>query len=276
MRFFLIILFSIVFGELITSSFEPAIKMIFQIPDSACYFSFWGDSYWTRIIASLLGTLFGGFIIGSHLKEGLLQEVAIIIYSLPIVLFWAFNLLVYYTQSPINLFLSSYIAGSFFESFPPYTFFVPEFSFFSFWHIVPLSLTILSIPVAYLGAYVGMESKLDFSRPGSVLNIAWYHWLWIYLFCIMQIIATFIIFVVSINISNNGFNFFSNLFAYYTTLFISSFGALFILYLSFKLFYFLSDSSNNQVEKTRYKWLKIISIVVSFNLLYNFIFVISR
>ena len=273
MRFILIIFFSIVFGELITSSFEPAIKMMFQISEADVSFSFWGDSYWTRIIASLLGTLFGGFIIGSHLKEGFLQEIAIIIYALPIVFFWGFNLLVYYTQHPINIFLCPYIAGSFFESSAPYAFFVPEFSLFSFWHIVPLSLTILSLPFAYLGAYIGMESKLDFSIPGSVLNIAWYHWFWLYLFYIMQFIATFIVFVGSINSSNNGFNLFSNLFEYYPTLLISFFGALFILYLSFKLFYFLSISLNNQVKKIRFKWFKIISIVVFLNILYNFIFV---
>ena len=276
MRFFLIIIFSIVFGELITASFQPVLQVIYQIPDSDCYFSFWGDSCWIRIIASLLGTLFGGFIIGSHLKEK--RRLAILLYLIPIVSFWGFILLVYYTQSPINLFLCSYIAGSFFESFPPHTFFVPEFSFFSLWHIVPLSLTILSIPVAYLGSSIGIESESEYSNPKSVLNISWYHWLWLYPFVISQVVATFTICFLEVIAANSDYishDFFDNLFPYSGFVFCL-FGGVGILYSVFNLFSLLSKNVNINGEKKKYKWLIIIGIVIFFNFLYNVMFEVPK
>ena len=273
-RVFLIILFSVVFGDLVTNSFQPVIEMVFQISEADSTFSFWGDAYWTRIIASLLGTIFGGFIIGSHLKGngGSLQEFALILYSLPIVFFWGFNLLVYYTHHPINLFLCTHLAGSFFESFPPYTFFVPEFSLFSFWHIVPLLLTIFSVPAAYLGAYISVEFKFDFSESKNVLNIPWYHWLWLYFFCIWPIIATSSIFFVSLIDSNIAINIFDN----FPINLRPTFGSIFIIgllfYFSYNLYCLLSDNIRCQIENKIYKWFRIICIVFFFNFLYNFIF----
>lgn len=256
MRFFLIILFCIVFSELITSSFEPILQIIFKIPDSKMFLAFWGETYWTRIVSSLLGTLAGGYIIGSHISKKI--TIATILYSLPIVLFWGFNLFIYYRLYllPTNS--------------------VPEFSLLSRWHIVPLILTLLSFPVAYVGSFFGGEVKSKYSESRGVLNINWFHWLWLFPFVISQVISVVVFLILAFIYEERiGGNFFNNLFPY-ANVFFSLFGGLGILYTVFNLFSLLSTNITIEGEKTKYKWLKIIGAVILLNFLYGYIFGVSK
>ena len=129
-RVLLIILFSVVFGDLVTNSFQPVIEMVFQISEADSTFSFWGDAYWTRIIASLLGTIFGMIdafqqlenagknvdpaILSGGIWEALLTTAAGLSIAIPVVIFesWFRGLIEKVVRGAVNTEVVLKISGS--------------------------------------------------------------------------------------------------------------------------------------------------------------------
>jgi len=54
---------------------------------------------------------------------------------------------------------------------------------------LPCILIILSPLAGYFVAGWGQESFDNFRRPKSILNIKWYHWLWIFPFYLNKVVA---------------------------------------------------------------------------------------
>ena len=241
MKFILIILFATVFSYLVTYSFQTVLQLHYEIPADEMFLGFWGDTYFFRILASLLGTAIGGFIIGSYLKQG--SKIASIIYSIPIVVFWGFVLIYYYQGS------------------------IDDFSFLSMYHIVPLVLTLFSLPVAYYGNIVGNGFQDEFERSKSILNIKWYHWLWIFPFLLSQIVSV-IVFLITLlwsspideNIITNLIFNFGNTIARFIAVAIS-------VGLMTGAGYLYSLLADDETE-IKLKWLQILGLVILFDIVY--------
>ena len=241
LRFILIILFSTIFSYLVTYSFQTVLQLQYEIPDADMFLGFWGDTYFFRILASLLGTAIGGFVIGTYLKKG--SKIATIIYSVPIVAFWVFVLIYYYRGS------------------------IDEFSFFSRYHIIPLTLSLLSVPVAYFGCIVGCGFQDDFERSKSILNIKWYHWLWIFPFLLNQIISVLILIITLLwnspideNVITNLIFNFGNTIARFITIAI-------LMGLMTGAAYLYSLLADDETD-IKLKWLQILGLVILFDFVY--------
>ena len=242
LRFILIIAFATLLSYIIAYSFRTVIQLQYELLDSEILPSYWGDIFFFRILASLISTALGGFVIGTFLiKE---YKLATLIYSLPIFVFWIFTLINYYAD----------------------TF---DFSFFSRYHIIPLTLTLLSIPIAFLGCVSGSEYQKEFDRPNSVLNIKWYHWLWIFPFLLNQIVSVLVFILTLLWQSPADENIVINLiFNFGNTLSrIITFIILSVLILSARYLYDLLSASDDDSIKLR--WLQIIGLVVLFGIVYS-------
>ena len=241
MKFILIILFATVFSYLVTCSFQTVLQVHYEIPADEMFLGFWGDTCFFRILASLLGTAIGGFIIGSYLKQG--SKVASIIYSIPIVAFWGF-LLIYYYQGSID-----------------------DFSFFYRYHIVPLILTLFSLPVAYYGNIVGNGFQDEFERSKSILNIKWYHWLWIFPFLLNPIVSVLVFLITLLWSSPIDENIRTNL--------IFNFGNTIARFITFAILgglmigagYLYSLLADDETE-IKLKWLQVLAMVILFDSAY--------
>jgi len=159
--YILIIIFAIVFGYVVHDGFRLVIQKILQIPDESLGLALWGDTFGLRIIASLIGTAAGTFIIGTFLKSKV--RLAAIIATLPTILFWLAGLI-------IN------ITGGYSENIDGMIF-------------LPLILIILTPIVGYFSAGYGQKYYREFQKPKSVLNIKWYHWLWIFPLYLNKVVA---------------------------------------------------------------------------------------
>ena len=159
--YILIILFAIIFSYVVHDGLRLVIQKILQIPDEAIGLALWGDTFGLRIIASLLGTAAGTFIIGTFLKNKV--RLVAIIATLPTVLFWLAGLI-------LNM------IGGYSDNIDGMLF-------------LPLILIILTPIVGYLSAGYGQKYYREFRKPKSVLNIKWYHWLWIFPLYLNKVVA---------------------------------------------------------------------------------------
>jgi hypothetical protein len=241
MKYILIILFATVFSYLIAYSFQLVLQSYYEISSDDISFAFWGDTYFFRILASILATAIGGFIIGSFLKQN--SKTISIIFSIPIVAFWGFVLVNYYQDS------------------------IYVFSFFSRFHMIPFILTLLSLPIAYYGNVVGVEFQDEFMGRNCILNIKWYHWIWIFPFLLNQVVSVlvFLLFLlwkspIEQSIMINFIYNFGNIIAYFVIM------AIFVGFLrGVKYLYNLLTDHESEIK---FKWLKICGIVIVFNIIY--------
>ena len=142
------------------------IQKFLEIPDDYIGLAQWGDTFFLRIFASLIGTAIGTFVIGTFLKKK--ARLAAIIATLPTVLFWI----------AILIFGITIIAdqGYSFENVKAML-------------LLPGIIAILSPVVGYFSAGWGQEYFDEFQRSKSILNIKWYHWLWIFPFYLNKVVA---------------------------------------------------------------------------------------
>ncbi len=146
-------LFGILLGCIITNSIGTGAAYMFQAEEDSWLLTFWGSHHILRVLASLIGTLFGALAVGCIAKfRGALWG---FISTLPICIFWMYI---------------AFLAGSY------------ELTF-GHWFVV-IVLMIVSPIAGLCGGFIGSSIRLatpDFfeSRPGTILGIKWYHWLWL-------------------------------------------------------------------------------------------------
>lgn len=162
-NFILIILFAIVFAVCVQDGLRLVVQKTFQISRDDIYLARWGDSFFWRIVASLVATASGAFVIGTFLKKK--AKLAAIIAALPSTIFWISSLvigIIYFNESVLGI---------------------------KFLLVQPAILAILTPISAYYGVSWGQECAKEFQRPKSVLNIKWYHWLWILPIYLNKVVA---------------------------------------------------------------------------------------
>lgn len=165
-KYILIIVFAILFSFVIQDWIRLVIQKFLEIPDDSMGLVQWGDTFFLRIFASLIGTTAGAFVIGTFLKNKV--KLFAIITTVPIILFW----IIVFTSNITNTLEQAY-----------------SFEVIKTMLLLPGILIILSPVVAYLGAWWGQEYFETFQHSKSILNIKWYHWLWILPFYLNKVIA---------------------------------------------------------------------------------------
>ncbi len=259
-RFIFIILFALTIDTITIESLAYILEDIFNIPEEQMIGSgYWGDAFLSRIIVSLLGTFIGGYIIGSSLSKK--EKIATFIYALPILSFWIMVLIRYYYASGL-----------------PHLVDDPSFSMFSKWKLIPLIISILTIPTAYLGCHYGSLNKSKYSRTYSILNIKWYNLIWfipaIYQFAVgvicMLIISIFYSFWIGNNPLYNTFNIISN--NEFIIEFLSIISLSLILLTSIAIFQLTYKYLSDGFTKVRFKILRILGSIIYFWALFVFTF----
>ena len=160
-RIFLIIIFAVIFSYVVHDGLRLIVQKILQIPDELMGLALWGDTFGLRIVASLAGTAAGTFVIGTFLASKV--RLASVIATLPTILFWLMGLI-------IN------IIGGYSENVDGMVF-------------LPIVLIVLTPIVGYFSAKYGQRYYEEFRRPKSILNIKWYHWLWIFPLYLNKVVA---------------------------------------------------------------------------------------
>jgi len=173
--FILIILFAIVVGVIVQESISLVVQRFLDIPPEHMGIADWGDTFFLRILASLVSTTIGAFIIGTFLVSR--AKIAALIAATPTILFWLFALVVSYSYVAEAGFLAHQVKSMI---------------------LIPISLAILSPVVAYYGAKFGESYHNHFERSKSVLDIKWYHWLWILPFFLNKIVAVLLFTFISL------------------------------------------------------------------------------
>ena len=160
----MIVFFAIIFGFVVQDGVRLVIQKFLEIPTDFFGLAQWGDTFFLRIVASLIGTAAGAFVIGTFLKTK--AKLVAIIATLPTVLFWILTLILSITIWKQDLF----------ENIKAML-------------LLPSILIILSPVVAYFSAVCGQEYFDEFQKPKSILNIKWFHWLWILPFYLNKVVA---------------------------------------------------------------------------------------
>jgi len=155
-KFILIIIFSILFSYVVQDAIRLVIFKFLGISVDSYGLANWGGYFFLRIIASVIGTATGTFIIGSFLKHK--AKLAALISVTPTTLLWLAVLFFGFQMTQKH--------GYSFENVKMML-------------LLPGSLVILSPVVALFSVKIGMESFDSFERKNCVLNIKWFHWIWI-------------------------------------------------------------------------------------------------
>lgn len=165
-NFILIIIFAVVFNFVVQDGIRLVVQKFLEIPDDYIGLAQWGDTFFLRIFASLIGTATGTFVIGTFLKKK--AKLVAIIATLPTVIFWLVVLVLGITVIADQ--------GYSFENVKVML-------------LLPIILVILSPIAGYFSAGWGQQYFDEFQRPTSILNIKWYHWLWIFPFYLNKVVA---------------------------------------------------------------------------------------
>ena len=165
-NYILIIIFAVVFSFVVQDGLRLVVQKFLEIPSDYMGLAQWGDTFFLRIFASLIGTATGAFVIGTFLKKKF--RLSAIIATLPSILFWVAVFIL-----GITVFSEE---GSSFESIKAML-------------LLPGILAVLSPVGAYFVAGWGHKYFEEFQRQKSVLIIKWYHWLWIFPFYLNKVVA---------------------------------------------------------------------------------------
>lgn len=156
-------LFAIAFGFVVSDGFRVVLQKMFMISREEMGIALWGDVIFGRMLASLLGSFAVGFIVGATLKKQ--ERLFSIAATIPTSIFWMFALI-----------------------FPSY--FLYNFNLANPSHILLSVVLVLLTPVfAFWGCEHGKSNKQFFTIEDSILNIKWYHWLWIMPLYLNKVVA---------------------------------------------------------------------------------------
>jgi len=158
-RFFFVVFSALAIDVIIVESMGYVVQDIFNVPETEMLnWIYWGDTFISRILVSIIGTFAGGYVIGSSLNRGI--NFALIIYLIPILSFWTFGLYGYYYVASLDHNLQN-----------------PEFHLFAEKKLIPLITLLLTIPSAFVGSSLGRKRGFN-DQTYSVLGVKWYHLLW--------------------------------------------------------------------------------------------------
>jgi len=144
----LLILFAMLFGFTASDGIRIVIQKIYHLPGDAFSFGYWGDTFWSRILASAFGSFAGGFVIGTYL--GRVGKIPSFLHTIPAVLLWIFAFVVEISDIKQH-------------GFP----------------FLALILIIANPVSAFVGWNWGNEYSGEFKNANTILNVKWYHWFWI-------------------------------------------------------------------------------------------------
>ena len=168
------ILFSIFFiSFLITDGVQRGATFVFPKESEGWLLGFWGNHHILRIIASILGTIFGSFVAGciGKFRGGLCG----LLCALPATVFWLF------------------VGGYALRLLPDV-----EMSLGNWLVIIILIIAspIIGFHSGKFGAEIRLENPEIFeSRKHTILGIKWYQWLWLIFFIgWIGVLATYSIF----------------------------------------------------------------------------------
>lgn len=259
-RFITVILFALIIDIITVESFGYILEDLFKIPEKEMMNGiYWGDAFISRIIISLLGTFIGGYVIGASLSKK--ENIATFLYVFPILCFWIVAIIGYFHLSKL-----------------PHNIDNPIFSMFSRWKLIPLIISIFTVPSAYLGCYFGCLNRIKYKRNYSILNIKLYNLIWFiptfYSFAIsvisMLIISIFYSFWIGDNPLQNTFAFLSN--NQFIIELLSILSLCIILMTSITLCQTAYSYLSNETKIVRFKNLKIFASTIYFWVLFVFTF----
>ena len=141
-------LFAILFGFTASDGIRIVIQKIYQLPGDVFSFGYWGNTFWSRIIASAFGSFSGGFVIGTYLKK--VGKIPSILHTIPAILLWMAVFVVEISD-------------------------IKQYGF----PFLALILIITNPVFAFIGWRWGNEYLSEFANGNSILNVKWYHWIWI-------------------------------------------------------------------------------------------------
>lgn len=151
------VLFGILIGFVITDGIQRGALFVFPQEKGDWAPGFWGSHHILRVIASIIGTFFGGYVAGciGKFRGGLCGFLS----ALPTLIFW--------------LFIGGFALKEF-ESFE-----------LTLGHWAVIIILIVASPIiglhsGKLGALIRLENPEVFeSRKNIILGIKWYHWVWL-------------------------------------------------------------------------------------------------
>jgi len=172
-NFVLIVVFAIALGVILQEAIGLVVQGFLDIPPERMALAVWGDTFLLRILASLVSTAAGALVIGTFLASK--ARTAALIAVAPTVLFWLLALVIGVRYAPEGGLLDLQVRQMV---------------------VMPVALVITSPLAAYYGSRLGESYRGHFDRPRSVLNIKWYHWLWMLPFFLGQIVSVLLFTVV--------------------------------------------------------------------------------
>jgi hypothetical protein len=253
LELFVVLLIAHFISGLLTISFLNATQVAYDIPEDKILI-FWGDTFFIRILFSLLSSFVAGCFIGLFQEKRLLPS---ILFSIPIILFWGFILVAYYSSDMYE-----------------------QYGFFSRYNFIPLILILLTFPTTLIAT---LYIRIDHDES-SIFELfktkEFYHFLWIIPFLFIQSISilTFLA-LISIQIQDS-----VNLLPGegIIQLLLHDFGKT-VVYIVSLLFVILSTVGLigaigytgylvlNTDEKHKLRWLQVFTIVIFINFLYYYI-----
>lgn len=253
----LIILFATVFSFIVSDGIRLVVQKFLEISSDSIGLAQWGDTFFLRILASLVSIATGTFVIGTFLKEKI--RMFGVIATLPAIIFWVVVLI-----SGIVT-ISDY--GSSFEN-------IKEML------LLPIILIILLPVVGYLSSGWGQQFYTYFQKAKSILNIKWYHWLWIlpfYLNKIVAILLSSVILLIRFDFNEGSsvmypgfFDFITNV-GYYLGRIILLFVIIGLFWSVKRVYLLLKEESKTRKEKWK-KGAMVLCHVLFFSVLYILIF----
>ena len=249
-HYLFILIFSIFLDLSIVDGFRVVIQKLFEIPEDKMHFLLWGNTFFLRIISSVLGTAVASFAIGTYLNKN--YKIISLIATIPSIAIWT-------THLGLGLWLIS--KGN-------------DLDEIKYNGLILSAIILFSLPIVAL-----WFSKLgnSFYEPQdfySVFFIKWYHWTWIFILLLRNLFAIFLYFLVVlwkidwVNSNNNILDIFSN--NYLFRLFIVI--LIIILYISANYLYRFVVENDLGIKN---KWKEIIFLIVlifSYMIIYNFLF----
>jgi len=176
-QFFLLIIFAFLFSFVVTDGIRIVVQKVYQMPNDVFFLAYWGDTFWSRIFASSIGCISGGFVLGTYLEKR--GKIPSVLFTIPSVLLWAFAF--YYDISNLSQFGFPFLA---------------------------MIMVIINPISALVGCNIGSEYAIKFRNGNTILNIQWYHWLWIlpiYLNKAISIIVYLLLILCKLDFENTSF-----------------------------------------------------------------------
>lgn len=172
-KLLLSILFAILFSIAVHDGLANVIRLVLEIPKDEMGLAKWGDAFFLRILASLVTTGLSSFVLGTLLKER--ARLGALLMITPVVLFW--------------LAVTALVAPEIMSNIDTLVARGAVFDQIKFGILMPMTIAIASPFIAVLAGEMGNHYASELTRPKSILDIEWIHWLWILPIYLNKVVA---------------------------------------------------------------------------------------